>query len=130
MASQKPYTYQDLDLRMLITTNGDIALLNDAAAIRQSIKNIANLMQMDIPFDSKHYAGIQKLLFEQPGALVESEISMHIKVAIQGLEPRVTVSKVVTQLQSDLVSYMIQVYYTINVSKVQDTTTIIISRVR
>lgn len=129
MAKQAAHTYQDIDFRMRPDDNGDIILLNDMDCIKQSIKNLIQLELLDLPFDDKHYAGINKFLFDQTGPITEGEIILRVK-SVLGLEKRITLNTVEIDLQTDLKSYIVLIFFTVIATQQKDSVNIILKRER
>lgn len=123
-------TFRDIDLRLPIDPNGDIALLYDTEAIKQSIKNICGSQQWDIPFNAVVYAGLNRFQFEQATQILSAEIKKRIEWIIKLMEPRITLTNCNVVLQPDLMSYQIQLLYTINITKKQDSLNVSLPRMR
>lgn len=105
LISSRTVDYIDLDLTFAKKPAGDIYKKRDAAAVKQSVKNLLLTNFFEKPFKPFFGANLRALLFELADDQTESEVSVNIASAIQRYEPRVEVMDInVTVLpdQNDL----------------------------
>lgn len=102
--------YKDIDLTLAVKpTSGDVYKKLDAAAVKQSVKNLIMTNQLEKPFRPKFGANIRSLLFELIDNNSDVLVRKRLFSAITRSEPRVRVLD-------------IQVSYTDNYSNTLDTT--------
>jgi len=86
--------HSDIDLAFSANPTGDVYKKTDAAAVKQSIKNLLMTGFHEKPFNSGFGGGLGTLLFEQLTEDTEPEIELAIKLAVQTYEPRAIIRKV------------------------------------
>ena len=102
--------YKDIDLTLAVKpTSGDVYKKLDAAAVKQSVKNLIMTNQLEKPFKPKFGANIRSLLFELIDNNSDVLVRKRLFSAITRSEPRVRVLD-------------IRVSYTDNYSNTLDTT--------
>lgn len=87
--------YSDLDLVFETNTRGDVYRKLDAAAVRQSVKNIILTELGDKPFRPKFGTNIRSLLFENFSSTTKYDVDLRIRAAIKNREPRALVEDVI-----------------------------------
>ena len=83
--------YLDIDLTFNKRPSGDIYKKRDAAAVKQSIKNLLLSNHYEKPFQPFYGANLTAMLFELADDQTESEVQVNIVTAIEKYEPRVEV---------------------------------------
>ena len=86
--------YSDIDLTFSANPTGDVYKKTDAAAVKQSIKNLLMTGFHEKPFNSGFGGGLGTLLFEPLNEDTEPELELAIKLAVQTYEPRALIRKV------------------------------------
>ncbi len=81
-------TYKDVDLTFTPRTSGDIFKKNDAAAVKQSIKNLLMTNRGEKPFDNYFGGDLNSYLFENMIDIDGIELKDKIAHAINNYEPR------------------------------------------
>lgn len=105
--------YRDIDLRFTPhPLSGDVVVLANVDAVKQSLRNILMLQKWDIPFNNSH-GQINSMLFDQPDPIHQSNIQTSIEWSIKTLEPRVQVNEIRLRLSPDESSYQATIFYTI-----------------
>jgi len=94
-------TYNDLDLSFAKKTTGDIFKKNDAAAVKQSIKNILLTNRTEKPFAPNFGGGLNRFLFSLDTEFDEFEIEDMIVSSIAKSEPRARITKVESNIAGD-----------------------------
>lgn len=80
--------YSDIDLSFMKKKNGDIFKKTDAAAVKQSVKNLLLTNYYEKPFQPYFGANIQGLLFELANDFIEDDVREEVRKAIETYEPR------------------------------------------
>lgn len=93
---------KDINLSFNKKTNGDIFKKEDAAAVKQAVKNLLMTNKFEKPFQHQFGADLSGLLFELADDLMEDDINQEITMAIKNWEPRARVINVQSQVQPDL----------------------------
>ena len=84
--------YSDVDLTLAVKpTSGDVYKKLDAAAIKQSIKNLLMTNQLEKPFRPDYGANLRSLLFEILDGTSGMFVKDRIKSTLNKLEPRAKV---------------------------------------
>ena len=114
--------YADLDLRLKRhPLKGDIIPLKDLDAIKQSVKNLILTSKQERLFQPWLGCGINDLLFEPADKITISSIKSEIMRVIDKYEPRVKITAIDIEDESDVNSYKITIGFQI-VNLVEETT--------
>lgn len=107
--------YVDVDLSFDKSTIGDIYKKRDAAAVKQSVKNLILTAFGERPFRPYFGTNLSDLLFELFTPNIKYDIELEIKLAIQNWEPRAKVQSVkVTELREQNSLYVTLVFEVVN----------------
>ena len=88
--------YKDIDLTLAVkTTTGDVFKKLDAAAVKQSIKNLIMTNQLEKPFRPNYGADIRSSLFELADYGDDTIIKDKIVTNIRRFEPRAEIVDVI-----------------------------------
>lgn len=90
-------TYKDIDLTFTNRPSGDVYKKNEAAAVKQAVKNLILTNFNEKPFQPRFGAGIQGLLFELADDETAEDINIRIRQAIENYEPRAKVRSLKVQ---------------------------------
>ena len=119
--SSRTINYKDIDLTLAKKTNNDIFKKEDAAAVKQAVKNILMTNPGEKPFRPFYGAGLNRFLFELSEGFDELEIQDAVFEAIQRDEPRARVLGVKATLDPDNNSVRVRVAFrVINTSTVEE----------
>ncbi len=88
LVSSRTVDYLDIDLTFAKKPAGDIYKKRDAAAVKQSIKNLLLTDYFEKPFQPFYGANLRALLFELADDDIEDEVEENIRNAIIKYEPR------------------------------------------
>ena len=88
LISSRTVDYLDIDLTFAKRPSGDIYKKRDAAAVKQSIKNLLLTDYFEKPFQPFYGANLRALLFELADDDIEDEVEENIRNAIIKYEPR------------------------------------------
>lgn len=86
--------YSDIDGTFTLRTSGDVYKKIDAAAVKQSVKNIVMTNRLEKPFNPKFGGNLQKILFELMDEDSEDLVENYVRTAIERYEPRAKVLEV------------------------------------
>lgn len=93
--------YKDIDLVFGARPSGDVYKKQDAAAVRQAVKNLILTNYGEKPFDYTYGANIQGLLFELADDTTAEDIDLSIRQAIEKYEPRARIIQTAVTLYPD-----------------------------
>lgn len=99
--SSRTKDYSDVDLSFVPKPNGDIFKKTDAAAVKQSVKNIILTNHFEKPFLPFFGGNVRSLLFELAYDDVGEETQENIISALQRYEPRARVLNIDIQVEQD-----------------------------
>tara|TARA_R110002153_G_scaffold159739_2_gene312021 strand:+ start:1496 stop:1942 length:447 start_codon:yes stop_codon:yes gene_type:complete len=94
LISSRTVDYLDIDLTFNKRPSGDIYKKRDAAAVKQSIKNLLLTDFYEKPFQPFFGGNLRAMLFELADEDTEDEIEENIINAINNYEPRVEVQSI------------------------------------
>lgn len=106
-------TYKDIDLTFAKKGSGDVFKKTDAAAVKQSVKNILMTNPTEKPFDPYFGGGLNEFLFELSEEFSELDIQEQVAQAIENYEPRARVKAVNVSLNPDFNSMTVNVEFTV-----------------
>ena len=123
--------WADLNLRLTLhRIRKDIIPLRDDEAIKNSVKNLILTNFFERPFQPLVGANLRGLLFEPADAITKYELSDGIKQVLLDYEPRIRVSRVGIEDQSDRNAYRITVYFQIIEMDLNTEVEIVLQRLR
>jgi len=91
IVTSRARAYTDIDLLFKAKGNGDLYKKNDAAAVKQAVKNLIQTNFHEKPFAPYFGANLRNMLFELAGNDVDYIVQEDIKAAIANYEPRAEV---------------------------------------
>ena len=116
-------SYKDLDLTFSKKDNNDIFKKNDAAAVKQAVKNLLLTNQGEKPFDPFYGGNLNAFLFNLDTEFDEVDIEDAVAQAMANHEPRAVLRKVNATLLPDQNSVNVQVIFqVVNVAETQELT--------
>lgn len=101
LVTSRNKVYSDIDLLFENKPSGDIYKKVDAAAVKQSVKNILLTNHGEKPFHPFFGANLRALLFELSSPTLEEDINRYIRTALKNYEPRAIVQRVIVQSSPD-----------------------------
>jgi phage baseplate assembly protein W len=111
--------YKDLDLSFVARPDGDIYRKNDAAAVKQAVKNLIMTGLNEKPFKKSFGGGLGDILFEPMDELTAFNADINIRAAIKAFEPRAVIANIDVQANPDRNSLDVRVKFgVINTSEV------------
>lgn len=93
--------YSDLDLTFARAPSNDVYKKTDAAAVKQSIKNILLTNRLEKPFSPIFGGNLNSFLFELSEFFDEQTIEDEVRTAIENYEPRAIIKGVRARLLPD-----------------------------
>lgn len=93
--------YSDIDLTFAKRPSGDVYKKTDAAAVKQSIKNLMLTNIGEKPFNPYFGGGLSDLLFELADNDLNILLEDQIIAAIENWEPRAKLISIVPNIQPD-----------------------------
>jgi len=123
-------SYQDIDLTFAKNAAGDVFKKENAAAVKQSVKNLLLTNFSEKPFQPRFGGNLNSLLFALNTDVDDDELKEQIFESIQTFEPRAEVLNITSNLVDD--SHEIKVSVTfkvVNTSQVV-TTNVNLTRLR
>lgn len=130
ITTSRTRTYKDIDLTLAIKGNGDVYRKLDAAAVKQSVKNLILTNHGDKPFRYNYGGNLRDLLFDLADDETEVDIESAIISAIQRFEPRAQVINVDARSNPDNNSVSVTIVFNIVNTKEKVTFTTILARLR
>jgi len=121
------------DLNLKLTRHPirkDVIPLRDDEAIKNSVKNLILTNFFERPFQPQVGANLRGLLFEPADAITKYELSDGIKQVLIDYEPRIRVSRVAIEDQSDRNAYRITVSFQIIEMDLNTEVEIVLQRLR
>jgi phage baseplate assembly protein W len=88
--TSRSVSYKDIDLTFAAKASGDVFKKNDAAAVKQSVKNLILTNFGEKPFRFNYGGNLNSLLFEL-NDLEPYEVRDYIITAVENYEPRAVV---------------------------------------
>lgn len=130
IASTRTRQYVDLDLTFTAKPAGDVYKKQDAAAVKQSVKNLLLTSRGEKPFQPYFGADLHSALFELDADFDPEYVQNMIYDAIKNFEPRANVLAVTVQLQPDYNSLDVSVQIQIISTKEIVTVDVSLARLR
>jgi phage baseplate assembly protein W len=130
LISSRAVDYLDIDLTFAKRPSGDIYKKRDAAAVKQSIKNLLLTDFYEKPFQPFFGANLRAMLFELADEDTEDEVEENIRNAINKYEPRAEILTISVNVLPDQNDMRVSVYFKIISTQETVTFTTNLSRLR
>lgn len=130
LISSRTVDYLDIDLTFAKRPSGDIYKKKDAAAVKQSIKNLLLTDFYEKPFQPFFGANLRAMLFELADDDTEDEVEENIRTAINKYEPRAEILTITVNVLPDQNDMRVSVYFKIISTQETVTFTTNLSRLR
>ena len=130
LISSRAVDYLDIDLTFAKRPSGDIYKKKDAAAVKQSIKNLLLTDFYEKPFQPFFGANLRAMLFELADEDTEDEVEENIINAINKYEPRAEILTITVNILPDQNDMRVSVYFKIISTQETVTFTTNLSRLR
>ena len=130
LISSRAVDYLDIDLTFNKRPSGDLYKKRDAAAVKQSIKNLLLTDFYEKPFQPFFGANLRAMLFELADEDTEDEVEENIRNAINKYEPRAEILTITVNVLPDQNDMRVSVYFKIISTQETVTFTTNLSRLR
>ena len=130
LISSRAVDYLDIDLTFAKRPSGDVYKKKDAAAVKQSIKNLLLTDFYEKPFQPFYGANLRAMLFELADEDTEDEVEENIRNAINKYEPRAEILTITVNVLPDQNDMRVSVYFKIINTQETVTFTTNLSRLR
>ena len=130
LISSRAVDYLDIDLTFAKRPSGDVYKKKDAAAVKQSIKNLLLTDFYEKPFQPFYGANLRAMLFELADEDTEDEVEENIINAINKYEPRAEILTITVNILPDQNDMRVSVYFKIISTQETVTFTTNLSRLR
>ncbi len=130
LISSRAVDYLDIDLTFSKRPSGDIYKKRDAAAVKQSIKNLLLTDYYEKPFQPFFGGNLRAMLFELADDDTEDEIRSNIITAINNYEPRVEIQNIDVNVLPDQNDMRVSIVFKIISTEELVTFTTNLSRLR
>ena len=130
LISSRTVDYLDIDLTFAKRPSGDIYKKKDAAAVKQSIKNLLLTDFYEKPFQPFFGGNLRAMLFELADEDTEDEVEENIRNAINKYEPRAEILTISVNVLPDQNDMRVSVYFKIISTEETVTFTTNLSRLR
>lgn len=122
--------YRDFDMRFEPhPLTGDVVPLNNADAVKQSLRNLLSLRRNDIPFEILPEI-FSSALFENPDPILSGNINKLVEWMVKSHEPRVKITSIDVQVRNDEAEYLVTINYFIRSLFQDDSLEYIFQRIR
>lgn len=122
--------YKDIDLTFLNRPSGDLYKKTDAAAVKQSIKNLLLTNRTEKPFKPIYGGNLNSILFDLSEGYDELGIKESISLAVGNYEPRARVLEVNSIINPDFNSIQITVIFQMVTTLQIETVQVSLTRLR
>jgi phage baseplate assembly protein W len=111
ITTSRTKAYSDIDLTFAKKASGDVFKKTDAAAVKQSVKNLLLTNRNEKPFDPNFGGNLDRFLFSLDEEFEEEDIEDAIAYAIHAHEPRAIFRGAQAKINSDQNSIAIAVRF-------------------
>ena len=122
--------YKDIDLTFANKTSGEIFKKEDAAAVKQAVKNLMLTNYFEKPFQPLFGGNLREMLFDLADDDAEEDIEERIKNAIGVFEPRAQALNVTAIATPDRNSIRVTVEFRVINTQETVTVTTVLARLR
>ena len=122
--------YKDIDLTFANKPSGEIFKKEDAAAVKQAVKNLMLTNYFEKPFQPRFGANLREMLFDLADDDAEEDIEDRIKNAIGVFEPRARALNVTAIATPDRNSIRVTVEFRVINTQETVTVTTVLARLR
>lgn len=130
LVSTRSVDYLDIDLTFNRRPSRDVYKKKDAAAVKQSVKNLLLTDYYEKPFQPFFGANLRAMLFELADEDTKDEVEENIRTAITKYEPRAEILTITVNVLPDQNDMRVSVYFKIISTQETVTFTTNLSRLR
>jgi len=122
--------YKDIDLTFANKTSGEIFKKEDAAAVKQAVKNLMLTNYFEKPFQPLFGGNLREMLFDLADDDAEEDIEDRIKNAINVFEPRAQALNIIATATPDRNSIRVTVEFRVINTQETVAVTTVLARLR
>ena len=122
--------FSDVDISFTAKPNGEIYKKIDAAAVKQSVKNIVLTNHYEKPFQPFFGGNVANMLFEMADGTTTASLRRTIKESIEVYEPRAQIQDIKVETNPDYNSVNVTIVFQVVNSREQVTLSTTLSRLR
>ena len=122
--------YKDIDLTFANKTSGEIFKKEDAAAVKQAVKNLMLTNYFEKPFQPLFGGNLREMLFDLADDEAEEDIEERIASAIGSFEPRAQALNVTAVATPDRNAIRVTVEFRVINTQETVTVTTVLARLR
>jgi len=124
--------YKDINLNFSRhPVTGDIAMLSDAQAVKNSVRNLVNTNFYEKHFRPEIGSNIRSILFEPVSPLVADVLKRHVKDVIENFEPRAELIDIKSIAKPDRNEYQVTIeFFVVNSSTGVESVTLMLEQLR
>lgn len=130
LRSSRERTYRDIDLSFEKKLSGEIFKKQEAAAVRQSVKNLLLTNRFEKPFKPNFGGDLNRFLFSLDEDFDEQEIKELIANAISNYEPRAIIRDIIADIGEDDYTLEVTVKFQISTTLEEVEVQVSLTRVR
>jgi phage baseplate assembly protein W len=130
ITTSRSVSYKDIDLTFAKKSNNDVFKKEDAAAVKQAVKNLLLTNPGEKPFRPTYGAGLNRFLFNLDTEFDAYEIEDTVRYAIARHEPRALVRGVKATVDGDFNTVRVRVAFQVINTSVTEEITIDLTRLR
>lgn len=128
--STRTRVYKDIDLSFTAKASGEVYKKQDAASVKQGVKNVLLTNFAEKPFNPRFGANLRSRLFDLADADAEYDIERQILAAVEAYEPRAKILNVRAVVQPDNNEIEVTVTFIVVSTSEEVTFTTILARLR
>ena len=123
--------YSDIPLNLTShPITGNIKMLNNADAVKQSVKNLVLTNFFERPYNPFLGGDILSQLFENMDPMTEYNLTTNVRQVLENYEPRVTVNDIKTRVIEDQNAINMEIRFQVVNIPEELTVTVLLERVR
>lgn len=130
LVTSRQREYKDFDLSFAVKSSGELYTKRDAAAVKQSVKNLVLTNYFEKPFNPYFGANLTDMLFELADLDTTANMDRRLRDVIETYEPRALVQNIDVNLQPDNNSLRVTITFQVVNSTEIVTFTTVVSRLR
>ena len=106
--------FRDIPLNLTVhPVTGNLKVLTNAEAIKQSVKNIVLTNFYERPYNPEFGGDVLSQLFENIDPITEYNISKNIRVSLENYEPRAIVEDIITTVYEDQNALAVKIKFSV-----------------
>ena len=123
--------FRDIPLNLTVhPVTGNLRVLTNAEAIKQSVKNIVLTNFYERPYNPEFGGDVLSQLFENMDPITEYNISKNIRVSLENYEPRAIVDDIITTVYDDQNALTVKIKFSVQTIPEPLEVNVLLERVR